>query len=487
MGFSVRYLVLMTSLTILVGCEPYQYDIKSSYKQVSKKITKTISSMEKRINTVGSKIVRKKNKSEINLSQKRYREIDNLLAENNIVQLSGFYNQDMPFQNILWDVISNHPEVIAAQYLEKAAEQEVVASKGNTKPQITGSLNAGGIQENLSSSEITSGVGLNAGISQLIYDGGQTTSGIGKKEALFEKAKANNTLVKGRVGLEASNAWIDLWNLNEKLKEIKRTNEHASPILADIKRIAENGLIDRTIVDNVEHSLLKISMRQQQLEMDIEIAKLRFSNFYGEVPDNVIEPKSPFSLKILENKMKDKKSIPSLRLAAAELIASRQEVNSILGEFKPKVSFNIAANSPLDTGEDASLAVGIQSTYTFSDGGALKARLKVAEAKSSEMEFNLENTKIKTIKSVETDFQLLAYLLQSRALTQKRLQKNTQSLNVLKSQILTGQSKLNNLIDVHIERIGIVNSLLDNTAQYEKAKYSLASVLGEYSELETYF
>ena len=40
--------------------------------------------MEKRINTVGSKIVRKKNKSEINLSQKQYREIDNLLAENNM-------------------------------------------------------------------------------------------------------------------------------------------------------------------------------------------------------------------------------------------------------------------------------------------------------------------------------------------------------------------------------------------------------------------
>ena len=95
----------------------------------------------------------------------------------------------MPFQKILWDVISNHPEVIAAQYLEKAAEQEVVASKGNTKPQITGSLNAGGIRENLSSSEITSGVGLNAGISQLIYDGGQTTSGIGKKKHSLRKPK----------------------------------------------------------------------------------------------------------------------------------------------------------------------------------------------------------------------------------------------------------------------------------------------------------
>ena len=103
------------------------------------------------------------------------------------------------------------------------------------------------------------------------------------------------------------------------------------------------------------------------------------------------------------------------------------------------------------------------------------------------MEFNLENAKINAMKSVESDFQLLTYLSQSRMLTQKRLQKNTQSLKVLKSQIQTGQSKLNNLIDIHIERIGIVNNLLDNTSQYEKAKYSLASMLGIFSELETFF
>ena len=100
---------------------------------------------------------------------------------------------------------------------------------------------------------------------------------------------------------------------------------------------------------------------------------------------------------------------------------------------------------------------------------------------------NFKNAKINTMKSVESDFQLLTYLSQSRTLTQQRLQKNTQSLEVLKSQIQTGQSKLNNLIDIHIERIGIINNLLDNTSQYEKAKYSLASMLGVFSELETFF
>ena len=213
MVFSFRYSVLLICLTLLAGCEPYQYDIKSSYRQVSKNVSQTISSLGEKINTVGSKIVSKKNALEINLIQDRYKDIDSvedLLTKKDNDQIKNFYKQDMPFQKILRNVISNHPEVLAAQYLEKAAEQDIAASKGNTKPQITGSLNAGGIRENINSSKITSGVGVNAGISQLIYYGGQVTSGIGKKEALLEKAKAHKMSVKGRVGFEASNAWIDL-------------------------------------------------------------------------------------------------------------------------------------------------------------------------------------------------------------------------------------------------------------------------------------
>ena len=464
-----------------MGCEPYQYDIKSSYRQVSKNVTQTIGSLSEKINTVGSKIVRKKNKSEINLSQKQYREIDNLLAENNIVQPSSFYNQDMPFQNILWDVISNHPEVIAAQYLEKAAEQEVFASKGNTKPQITGSLNAGGIQENLSSSEITSGVGLNAGISQLIYDGGYTAGGIGKKNALFEKAKSNKSLVQNRIGFEATSAWIDLWASKEKLNEINITLNEIGPILADIKRMAGTGLIDRTIVDNIENSLLKVSMNKENLEIEIEKNKLRYENFFGKVPNDVIKPENLFEIAKLEEKISEKSTIPSLRFAAAEYIASQEEVNSIQGEFKPKVNFKLTANSPLDRDDNASLAIGITSTYTFSDGGVLKARLKVAQAKSSQMKFALESARLETTKSIKSDIKMLSFLKKSRTLILKSLQNNKQSLSVLKSQIKTGQSKLNNLIDMHVERLGIRNNLLDNTAQIEITKYSLASILGLFS------
>jgi hypothetical protein len=36
---------------------------------------------------------------------------------------------------------------------------------------------------------------------------------------------------------------------------------------------------------------------------------------------------------------------------------------------------------------------------------------------------------------------------------------------------------------MHIERIGIINSLLDNLTESEKLKYSLASILGIFSEL----
>ena len=69
-------------------------------------------------------------------------------------------------------------------------------------------------------------------------------------------------------------------------------------------------------------------------------------------------------------------------------------------------------------------------------------------------------------------------------LTGDLVNRGPESLAVLKSQILTGQSRLNNLIDMHIEKVGITNNLLDNTAQHEIAKYSLAAILGIFSELK---
>ena len=108
----------------------------------------------------------------------------------------------------------------------------------------------------------------------------------------------------------------------------------------------------------------------------------------------------------------------------------------------------------------------------------------MVEQESSELKFSLDNEKIITMKIIEKDLKSLNYLKKSQLITQKSLQQNTKSLTILKSQILTGQSKLNNVIDMHIERIEIINKLLDNTAQSEKLKYSVASVLGIFSEFE---
>ena len=479
-----RCFVILSCFMTISGCVPSNYDIKKSYKQASKNFTQTIHSLEEKIVTKFNDLQVSKTPKFDKKKPSQTENIETILTKTDNDPQKVIYNLEEPFRNILLEVISVHPEVQSAYYLEKAAKEDITASQGQNKPQITGSLNAGGVKEDVNTSSLTTGLGLNAGISQLIYDGGYLAGGIGKKTALYEKAKSNKALVKNRIGFEAASAWVDLWVLREKLKEINYTIQDVNPILEDIKRLAKTGLVDRTVVDRIENSLLKNSMNKQKLEMDIELAELRYENFYGKIPENIVRPKSSFRLEMFEAKIKDKSSIPILRFAAAELIASREEVNSILGEFKPQVNFKLAANSPLDRNDNASLAIGIQSTYTFSDGGTRKARLKAAEAKSSEMKFALDSAKLEATKSIQTDLKSLNYLEKSRLMLEKSLQKNTESLNILKAQILTGQSRLNNLIDMHIERIGIINSLLDNTSQSEKAKYSVASILGVFSELE---
>jgi len=61
-----------------MGCKSYQYDIKGSYRQVSKNVTQTVGALGEKINSVGNKIVRKKNNSKINSIQGQYKKIDNI-------------------------------------------------------------------------------------------------------------------------------------------------------------------------------------------------------------------------------------------------------------------------------------------------------------------------------------------------------------------------------------------------------------------------
>jgi outer membrane protein TolC len=485
MFFYNKYVLILFCIILIPGCEQSNIDIKKSYKNISKNLSHTISSLESKIGNSYTDLREKAFKSSTKHEADTVKEVDVLLTnlEDSVLEQIP-YDFLMPFDEIISSVILQYPEVQSSYYIYRAAEQEVYATKAQNKTQITGALNAGGVNSNIGTSTFKPGMGLSAGISQVIYDGGYNAGSIGKSAALSEKAKANYDLVKNKIGFKAASAWINLWVLNEKLKEVKQTLESANPILADIKRMAESGLIDRTIVDNTENSLLKISLNIQKLESDKDLAELHFESFFGKVPVELVAPKSLFEVDIFESKIKDIATIPSLRVSAAELVASREEVKAILGEFKPKVSFNLSANSPTDPDDNASVAVGINSTYTFSDGGRLKARLEVAKAKSFENKFALESAKIEILKSIKSDIKSLKFLEQSRLLSQERLDKNLQSLTILKSQILTGQSRLSNLIDKHIERVGIHNNLLDNTAQYEVSKYSLAAVLGIFSELQ---
>ena len=485
MLFSQKNIILLPIIIVISGCEPSNIDIKKSYKQVSTNLSKKINTSKNHIVNKFTELRTYNSQDENLIESEQVEEIENIITNLEEHALEKVpYDFSKPFDSIIFNVISQHPEVQSAIYSLKAAEQEVIASESENRPQITGSLNAGGVSNNIGSSSIKPGLGLNAAISKVIYDGGYIAGGIGKQVALLEKSKANADLAKNRIGFKATSAWINLWVLREKLKEVNETLKDVNPILVDIKRMAESGLIDRTIVDNIENSLLKITLDKQKLKIDKDLSELHFENFFGNSPSKLILPKSTYDVDIFKLKMDNVATIPSLRLTASDLVASREEIKSIKGEFKPKVSFNISANSPTDPDDNASLAVGINSTYTFSDGGRLKARLKVAQAKSSEIKFALESSKIETTKSIESDIKSLDFLEQSRSLSQMRLTKNLESLAILKSQILTGQSRLNNLIDMHIEKVGITNNLLDNTAQHEIAKYSLAAILGIFSELK---
>lgn len=185
MIFLSRCFVVLPFIMIIAGCEPYNYDIKKSYVQASTSLKEKLNSVEEKISEKFNQIQSGQKLPTDNYEISNAVSIEELLADKPHDHQKEIYDPDMPLKKTLASVLNNHPEVRAAQYLEKAAEQDVSVIKGLYKPQITGSVNAGGIKENINTSNITTGLGLNAGISQLIYDGGYTAGGVGQKKRTF--------------------------------------------------------------------------------------------------------------------------------------------------------------------------------------------------------------------------------------------------------------------------------------------------------------
>jgi outer membrane protein TolC len=179
----------------------------------------------------------------------------------------------------------------------------------------------------------------------------------------------------------------------------------------------------------------------------------------------------------------DWQTAPGLQRQAAELLAAQAAVGEAQSAFKPNVRLQASAGSPLDSAESNSLAVGLLLEYSFSDGGRRARQLEVAEARVAATDAQLTDAQRGLEAELRAANTQLSSIDRSTPLLADKLRLSRSEAETLRSQMLTGQSNLRQLVEAEIDIYRAQDQQIAMHAERQTLLLTIASSTGALSTL----
>ena len=127
--------------------------------------------------------------------------------------------------------------------------------------------------------------------------------------------------------------------------------------------------------------------------------------------------------------------------------------NLVIAEaaFQPRASISGGVRTPMESGASTDTTLGLSLTYTIGDGGRRAANLRAAHARLEAAQANLADTR----RGIETELSAaitrLNAIQRSMPLMQENIRLSAAEAEIARSQIVTGQSNLQRLIEAYID------------------------------------
>jgi adhesin transport system outer membrane protein len=371
------------------------------------------------------------------------------------------------YASALNQVSEKHPRVVALAAQSRRAAGALGERASAFKPQVGLTGRAGQYDDGTG---WTNGATVGLDISQLIYDGGAAKAGM--DAAQTAKIQADLTLVATREEVlnSAGAAWIDVWFLEERARRMKARLDEASPLINRIKKMAETGLADRTIIEKADKSVLDVRLEIQRLESSRSEAAGRFSAYFGTTPKNLTAPKSLVSSAEAQSAADNWRESAQLKASASRVLTANFELQLAEADLKPKIVANAGSTAPLSS--DAPVkSIGLMVTYNFSDGGRRKSRIESAKASVAAAEADLELQMTQSEAAAFAANLSYADVTTGITLVKEQIAVLSQSRETARSQIASAQSNLNTLLETEIDLYRAEDRLL--ALESEKLKLEL--------------
>jgi adhesin transport system outer membrane protein len=379
--------------------------------------------------------------------------------------------------------VSTNAGYLGALALEAEAMGQVGVVASARRPQITGNANIGGIRETGTNTDTTTGVAGSVNLSQLVYDAGASASAMNRSTALALSAQAGRVAQGNEIALSAARAWIDLWQYSERLRLMRARTLEMDTLMEQLERMASNGMLDKASLENAQRQIVDINLEESRLIAGHAEAQVLFQRFFNAEPTQVPEPSELVSAAQARSLAQDWQTAPGLQRQAAELLAAQAAVGEAQSAFKPNVRLQASAGSPLDSAESNSLAVGLLLEYSFSDGGRRARQLEVAEARVAATDAQLTDAQRGLEAELKAANTQLSSIDRSTPLLADKLRLSRSEAETSRSQMLTGQSNLRQLVEAEIEIYRAQDQQIAMHAERQTLLLTIASSTGALSTL----
>ena len=379
--------------------------------------------------------------------------------------------------------VSANGGYLGALALEAEALGQVGVVASVRRPQLTGNANIGGIRETGSNTDTTTGVAGGLNLSQLVYDGGASASAMNRSTALALSAQAGRVVQGNEIALSAAQAWIGLWQYSERLRLLQARTSEMDMLIEQIERMASNGMLDKASLENAQRQIVDIKLEESRLLAGRAEAQVLFQRFFNAKPSNMPRPSELVTAAQARALAQDWQTAPGLQRQAAELLAAQAAVGEAKSAFRPRARLQAVARSPLERDEATDLTIGLSLEYSFNDGGRRKKQLEAAEARVAATDAQLSDAQRSLEAELQAGLTRLASIERAMPLLADKLRLSRSEAETSRSQMLTGQSTLRQLVEAEIAIYRAQDEQIAMQAERQTLLLTIAARTGALSRL----
>lgn len=344
--------------------------------------------------------------------------------------------------------------------------------------QLSTNANIGGINESGAGGGTTTGVAGGVNLTRLVYDGGESAATVNRATAQALVAQAERAARGNQIALDAARAWIDVWQFEERLRLLQSRTVEMDMLVAQIERMASNGMIDRAALEGVRRRIVDISLEETRLSASMQEARARFSRYFTTEPADLAQPAEIVTQAQAHSFAKAWSDAPVLRKGAAELIIARNMVTIAEAAFQPRASVSGGVRSPMERGASTDTTLGLSLTYTLGDGGRREAELRAAQARLVAAQAQLDEAQRGIETEIRTATARLDAIQQSMPFMAENIRLSAAEAEIARSQIVTGQSNLQRLIEAEIDNYRARDSQIAMQAEKLTLQLTIAALTG---------